>query len=718
MSRWIVSGQPLTEQHIIKEKGLTHFFSEKAPFSEGGTMKYIKWLICIILIFFIVLSTGEIYQINITEFPVKDMICIRLTDYESKSDFYSFVEKSAQKCGVYAYVCNIIFEPLNSKTTIYCSENAGKKILSENYFITSGLHKSIFLSDTFVEFKELKLYDGKEKEAKIFVLGNAAEKKDFVSSIKEKYDISSEYITRNNLDFYSDKFFKFQVAIWSIAFIFVFILGLYETALNKRKYSIKYSLGDSTPKLYFSSILIDTIVFCASFVLIIAGLYQFTYSIFSIQTSVVLFMSFLMINCVSQLSILKIDIRKAFSSNADAHSLLIFSYIFKTVCCLIAVIVGAVCFGIISESNSIKAQKGFFEKYSEYNYINMVPKDVSDPDVKLNISAVLNYKLALECKNDVLLQSVYSELKGSDGKKRDVIICGKSSIENIVNDIPEISKNVLTKNGITIIIPEYKGYKNDINLYKSLAQSCPDGSFGFYFAHNYENSDIGVCTYKNNTTFCALNDKDSGSGKTCKNPIIIFSNLNNEELAIENLFIKENDDGSYVGLMEPKYAQLQIYKISDDKLRTFAENNGFDLENDYFIKTNVYENYKATVQKYDRLSTIAILLFIVIMLIETIFVAVIVRMEYSVNAKEIAIKKILGYSIFQKNKQILSVTLIVYIAVIFMAAIINCFFELSDIRFVAIGCALQLCIEILVIFFLVIKTDKVKIIKILKGDSL
>ena len=100
----------------------------------------------------------------------------------------------------------------------------------------------------------------------------------------------------------------------------------------------------------------------------------------------------------------------------------------------------------------------------------MVPKDVSDPDVKLNISAVLNYKLALECKNDVLLQSVYSELKGSDGKKRDVIICGKSSIENIVNDIPEISKNVLTKNGITIIIPEYKGYKNDINLYKSLAQ--------------------------------------------------------------------------------------------------------------------------------------------------------------------------------------------------------------------------------------------------------
>ena len=106
------------------------------------------------------------------------------------------------------------------------------------------------------------------------------------------------------------------------------------------------------------------------------------------------------------------------------------------------------------------------------------------------------------------------------------------------------------------------------------------------------------------------------------------------------------------------------------------------------------------------------------MLIETIFVAVIVRMEYSVNAKEIAIKKILGYSIFQKNKQILSVTLIVYIAVIFMAAIINCFFELSDIRFVAIGCALQLCIEILVIFFLVIKTDKVKIIKILKGDSL
>lgn len=681
-------------------------------------MKYIKWLICIILIFFIVLSTGEIYQINISEFPIKDMVSVQLSENDDRAEFYDFIESSAQKCDVFAYVCNIDSEAVNAKTTIYCSDKDAEKLLSEKYFINAGIYNSIFLSDTVVEFKELKLCSEKESEIKIFIYGNTVTKQKFASVIEEKYEVNSKYITSENANFYSEKLFIFQVAVWCIACIFVFLLGLYETALNKRKFAIKYSLGESLKKLYGCSVLIDTVVFFVSFVIIILVLYQFTYSIFSISASIILFIFFLIINCISQISILKIDIRKAFSSNAESRGLLTFSYVFKTLCCLITVIIGVVCFGIISEAASIKEQEDFFKNYSEYSYIEMVPKDESDPRKKFNVSAVLKYKLTLECENDVLVQVAYSECKGSDGKKRDVVVCGHSSKKNILSEIPELSEDKLTENKIIIIVPEYKNYEKDINIYKSLAESKPDGSFGYYFAHDYQYDDIGIVTYKNKVSLVALNDVDSGAGKICKNPIIIFSNLDNENLATDNLYLREIGDESYVGLSDTKYSELQVYKITDNDIRAFAESNDFDIENDYFNKTNVYEKYKTTVQRYERAATIASLLFVIIMIVETIFIAVIVKMEYSVNAKEIAIKKVLGYGILQKNKQIFAMTFIVYAVVILAAVILNFIFEISDIRFILVGCALQFCIEILAMFYLVIKTDRAKIIKILKGGSL
>ena len=113
------------------------------------------------------------------------------------------------------------------------------------------------------------------------------------------------------------------------------------------------------------------------------------------------------------------------------------------------------------------------------------------------------------------------------------------------------------------------------------------------------------------------------------------------------------------------------------------------------------------------------LLAIVFFLMEAVLIQTVVRLEYNIRAKELAVKKILGYSIFEKNKKILMTTLSVII-VGFLGAVAACIalHITVAVGFLLLGCLVLSALEAGVVVHNIVRTEKTEVVKILKGDSL
>ncbi len=103
---------------------------------------------------------------------------------------------------------------------------------------------------------------------------------------------------------------------------------------------------------------------------------------------------------------------------------------------------------------------------------------------------------------------------------------------------------------------------------------------------------------------------------------------------------------------------------------------------------------------------------------EMALIVFIIRMEYRLNAVELALKKVYGYSLAARNKAILRTTICSSMAGIAAAWILGRILNLQLGIPLVIAAAVLLLSEILYVFWRVKKTEEKRIISILKGEKL
>ncbi|MOA42730.1 hypothetical protein D3C78_1648030 [compost metagenome] len=107
-----------------------------------------------------------------------------------------------------------------------------------------------------------------------------------------------------------------------------------------------------------------------------------------------------------------------------------------------------------------------------------------------------------------------------------------------------------------------------------------------------------------------------------------------------------------------------------------------------------------------------------VLFLEFIIISSIIKLEYEVNAIELSIKKVLGYSMLEKNKSIILMTFITTIFSIALAVFMAFIFNLDKIYYIATGGVIILLLEWVVISFYIHRIEYVKIQKILKGGNI
>ena len=111
-------------------------------------------------------------------------------------------------------------------------------------------------------------------------------------------------------------------------------------------------------------------------------------------------------------------------------------------------------------------------------------------------------------------------------------------------------------------------------------------------------------------------------------------------------------------------------------------------------------------------------LLIILLLLETIIIKTILKYEFSVNAIELSLKKIYGYSLFNRHKKIFLTTSILGFICIVSASILYYLLKITLFRNVITGGIMIVVMEVEIIISYVNKLERFNVQKILKGGQI
>ncbi|MEG2015511.1 MAG: hypothetical protein RR069_00215, partial [Oscillospiraceae bacterium] len=147
--------------------------------------------------------------------------------------------------------------------------------------------------------------------------------------------------------------------------------------------------------------------------------------------------------------------------------------------------------------------------------------------------------------------------------------------------------------------------------------------------------------------------------------------------------------------------------------------SSYDLNLQELRLTNVLEQYNHQLSVSIYSMTIYIIFCILIILFDFSITKSIVMMEYKLCGKELAIKKVNGYSPFQLNKRMLFCHITVYILGVLCALlIVNIESIIIGFKSVFFALIITFVLELIIIISLINKMDKANIQKIIKGGLL
>ncbi|PWA11940.1 hypothetical protein DCC39_08370 [Pueribacillus theae] len=638
-------------------------------------MKKIKYIISLILIAIVFGFIGEIYVWHVDSFEsTYTNVTMYLQKETSQEEMIEDIYHAAEKENVEIFTIDQEIENIFSTTRIIYGTEGVKSHLSDMSKINPGHFQSVFLGNVQVKFKPLEEIDDLSQIELYHVIGDKEDILEF------KRDLVNQYAGRfpqEGSDSHENLFIV--MAIWGVSLLFLLLMTLYEVALVKKEVMIRIICGESLIHFVNKNILVDLAVYVVMFTTIPFTLNRFTTATYYMNVSITGIIIFLLLNSMIYLSLYFTDYKKDMGSKESSKSVLNVSYIYKVISIVSVIIVMSGCIELIHQGADYYRQKNFFEEHKGYAYIGF-------GSLHDDIEAIYADAYQQFSEEGKVFSLVNLETFGETNTE--YILANSAAIEYLQANILDI-ENFSFKEKIYFIIPDKLVANQRIN------EEVHD-IWSSYYKGEYDDEFV---PYKENVEI--INMKNSGKISTglMKNPIIILNNMKNYD---------KYWNSTYIG-------NSSLFKISDKEWSSFISKHG--LENEMYYQTNAYDYYMHQWQLLKRNMFIGIVLFAVLIMLESMIIRTIISYEYRVSAMEIALKKVLGYKLFERHKKILLTTLIFGIISVLAATLIFYFIG-EAFTYILLAGICMLVIEMVIVCFYINKTDKMNIQKILKGGTL
>lgn len=657
-------------------------------------MKRVKYSIALVLFIIGFVFIGESYIYYLDNFDSEfSSTTMYKPDYITDDEMKQQLIATAKKYNIDFFIKK---EEINSTVdkniTIYGTTEANH-YLQENLKLKEKKYPSLFSGEITIHYEDFKNIENISDITDYHFIGDFSKVKKFKV---ELIDIYSGNHPKPGIGV--NESLRNVVFIWGIILTIILLFTYYDVLYQRKEALIKVSFGESLGKIISKNIICDGLILSILYVLASHFVSHFNHAFFHAKYSIVLFIIFLALNSCLYFFLYLYDIKETFSNSKHSNSLLVINYGLKVITIILSIIVVSGNIGLIFEGINYKQQKNFFHEFQDFSYYQFDYKLTSNNQKnaelinKSNIVQLEFYKQYFYKS----FQSIY--LTGNLNLTVPTILFNKNSLPYLTDKIPELrSKHFNDK--IYYIIPEK--YKDDSSTIANVQEV-----FNFFDDYKYE-TNYEILTYDSNVDMVAISEIFfPNRSKLIKNPIIVLNYTGAEDIIID----------TETSQRKRLLAHDIMYLINETDYQSFLERHG--LTNQIHVKTNVYDLYNHHWKIIKRSMIISIVLVLIILMLELIIINLILRLEYELNATELSIKKILGYTIWEKNKKIILITLLATIISIITSLVINVYFNISEARYLVYGGMVMLLVDIMFILINIRRIEKVNIQKILKGGSL
>ena len=661
-------------------------------------MKKVKLIIAFFIMAVCLTLNGEFYASYLHTFE---------DDYASFTfkDGSSFAEKkehilngldrlcAQENAGVFIRL-RVKQSEFRTELVIYANQAASDWLKSKD--IDSGVHKSLFSGSTDIQIKELSEAAENDYSSRIWLTGDSQAVRRVYDTVSKEFELTAlTSYTRNDKT-------RNLVILWIIASAAVLLFTAFDIVFQKKECFVRITMGTSVWRIIGSNILLDSAVLICGFLLLSAVLSRFVYIRYKYEIAIVVIIIIVILNSLIYLSMLRFTVKEALSGAGASKGLLFLCYLLRSTVIIVLMLSLSVNLSTASDNfdflNGRKAVENFNGKsFLKLHYYpeayNKDPIGMMNKTCSKELDIIRDEYSELDCAVDFL---------ALDGDVKYLLVNDKASA--VLDNIEEFDISAADKDKIYVLVPDSADIRKETAL--SEAKSEYEIWFGGtelpFEAVEYPGGN--VLYYGNQTEL---------HSDLARDPVVIYfsEDISKKEMDYEELLIG--------GLLE----NLML-TADDETLKQLDEKYRLNENGMYLTAVSVnedYEQYKdIIIKKIVILTSISGLMFVLGLLI----IGAIIRIEYTVNAIELSVKKVLGYPLGKRYRRLFLTGRISY-----LIGVTVCVTVLKDYTlkyddagisplYIGLSAAIMVAAEMVVELRMICKTEKAKIVKILKGGSL
>lgn len=478
------------------------------------------------------------------------------------------------------------------------------------------------------------------------------------------------------------------VIVWGMIAILMVVLNSIEAIRCKKEVVVKVSLGVSVKRIILKTMAIDA---AADIFLFAAARFVLSYFVSGLYEDglvIAIYCIGIICSLLPYLSFCAFDIRKAFA-NAEQHKgAMILLYALQFVACVITIF--TISTNVSNMKGNLFANAELLEPYYNSYYAtvrsaNYDPEcesrfwkeifineyDTVKPTICIRVHDGKNDCVFVNCYADGMLQDFASIVQGARKEEPDVIML-----------IPKDRSSETNKQ----IAYEQLGF----------VFGCSDSELA--------NLQIEYIDYSQTEEFSYLTANTADGIETTTNPIIIYQA--NKEVLLNTDILSIYEAGS------------RIFQCDKDTLYSVFQDYASQQERYEIVTTNVYDQYSYSHSFMVKLISFLSTLCVVVLFLDVAIILSITRLEFRQNAMKISLMRILGYDLYNRHKEFVSIMTIEN-AVIFIGLLIYAVLtHRIGIGTVTGVSTVVMLIEYIIILLNIIAVERTNVQKSLKGGCL
>ncbi len=603
------------------------------------------------------------------------------------------------------------------KITIYGNESV-QNTLKKDWGIERGTVSSFFSGKTTFIFKPFE--EATEKELQnCWYIGQSSE---YLHSML--FPDMVQYSGNFRNDPMPDVSENVVAAVWSVMILTIILLTYYDTIYSKKEQMVRIVLGSDANRLKIEKITSDTFGFSIATLAALILLSPFTNVLFRWNVSIIGFLALLVGNVMVITLGMLMGQHFQIKSVASTKKALHLSITIKGFVSILTVLALSVTLSLSIEGIKLYTQKDYYSSQTNRVHVDIAyPFDYEKMEFP---NGEFENKIPLDTRDqltDNFMRYSYSEL--------DFSLMSFHSFENVSPKWGDkyVFANLSGLKPYNEMIPDWETMNKKEGNYILISEDANQSEIveeimgvSNLLGLNEQNLE-GVFTYKAGLSIIAEGhlDNEFDYSYHIKNPIILLDTYNYGALPMYPVRYQLKEAEDFEGFIANNLfylSQFVTLENEQEKLAEFAQLISGEAINPSLIEFTIIDIsdwYDGLWALQNRSLLIAVILTLLILILEVQISSLSLRIAYESNARELTIKKVMGYTLVERFKSFFLLTCGICGLSLVGALFFKVFLGIGILGNLAWGSIIVFLLDVSILVYLTRKNDNLQIQKVLKG---